>query len=101
MKEKLEDNQGGLHNRITHRIYLRPFYLSECREYLHNHGFDWDEYLIMQCYVVLGGVPYYLSLLRPYLSLPQNIDNLLFQTDDNPPRSTALHSQISAHRHRG
>ena len=25
MKEKLEDNQGGLHNRITHRIYLRPF----------------------------------------------------------------------------
>ena len=24
MKEKLEDNQGGLHNRITHRIYLRP-----------------------------------------------------------------------------
>ena len=31
MKEKLEDNQGGLHNRITHRIYLRPFYLSECK----------------------------------------------------------------------
>lgn len=80
MKEKMEDNQGGLHNRITHRIYLRPFYLGECREYLRSHGFDWDEYLIMQCYMILGGVPYYLSLLRPYLSLPQNIDNLLFQT---------------------
>lgn len=80
MKEKMEDNQGGLHNRITHRIYLRPFYLNECRDYLQSHGFDWDEYLIMQCYMILGGVPYYLSLLRPYLSLPQNIDNLLFQT---------------------
>lgn len=80
MKEKMEDNQGGLHNRITHRIYLRPFYLSECRDYLRAHGFDWDEYQIMQCYMVFGGVPYYLSLLRPYMSLPQNIDALLFQT---------------------
>lgn len=80
MKDKMEDNQGGLHNRITHRIYLRPFYLSECREYLQNHGFDWDEYTIMQMYMIFGGVPYYLSLLRPYLSLPQNVDNLLFVT---------------------
>jgi len=80
MKEKMEENQGGLHNRITHRIYIRPFFLSECREYLQGHGFNWDDYTIMQCYMVFGGVPYYLSLLRPYLSLVQNIDNLLFQT---------------------
>lgn len=80
MKEKMEENQGGLHNRITHRIYVRPFFLSECREYLQGHGFNWDDYTIMQCYMVFGGVPYYLSLLRPYLSLVQNIDNLLFQT---------------------
>lgn len=79
MKEKLEDNQGGLHNRITHRIYLRPFYLSECKAYLYEHGFEWDEYQILQCYMLLGGVPYYLSLLRPYLSLPENIDSLVFR----------------------
>lgn len=78
MKDKIEDNQGGLHNRITHRIYLRPFYLNECKEYLQNHGFEWDDYTIMQMYMIFGGVPYYLSLLRPYLSLPQNVDNLLF-----------------------
>lgn len=79
MKEKLEDNQGGLHNRITHRIYLRPFYLSECREYLVEHGFHWDEYQILQCYMIFGGVPYYLSLLRPNLSLPENVDSLIFR----------------------
>lgn len=78
MKEKIEENQGGLHNRITHRIYLRPFFLSECRTYLQNHGFEWDDYTIMQMYMIFGGVPYYLSLLRPYMSLPQNVDNLLF-----------------------
>lgn len=79
MKEKLEDNQGGLHNRITHRIYLRPFYLSECKAYLQDHGFDWDDYQILQCYMLFGGVPYYLSLLRPYLSLPENVDSLIFR----------------------
>lgn len=79
MKDKLEDNQGGLHNRITHRIYLRPFYLSECREYLRAHGFEWDDYQILQCYMVFGGIPYYLSLLRPYLSLPENVDALIFR----------------------
>lgn len=79
MKDKLEDNQGGLHNRITHRIYLRPFYLNECKAYLFDHGFDWDDYQILQCYMLFGGVPYYLSLLRPQLSLPQNVDALFFR----------------------
>ncbi len=79
MKEKLEENQGGLHNRITHRIYLRPFYLSECRAYLEEHDFEWDDYQILQCYMLFGGVPYYLSLLRPYLSLPENVDALIFR----------------------
>ena len=79
MKDKLEDNQGGLHNRITHRIYLRPFFLSECKAYLIEHGFDWDDYQILQCYMLFGGVPYYLSLLRPSLSLPQNVDSLVFR----------------------
>lgn len=78
MKDKLEDNQGGLHNRITHRIYLRPFYLSECKAYLIEHGFDWDDYQIIQCYMIFGGVPYYLSLLRPYRSLNENVDALMF-----------------------
>ena len=79
MKEKLEDNQGGLHNRITHRIYLRPFYLRECKAYLAEYGFEWDDYQILQCYMVFGGVPYYLSLLRPNLSLPENVDALIFR----------------------
>lgn len=79
MKEKIEDNQGGLHNRITHRIYLRPFYLSETKAYLEDHGFEWDDYQILQCYMLFGGVPYYLSLLRPYLSLPENVDALIFR----------------------
>lgn len=29
--------------------------------------------------MLFGGVPYYLSLLRPYLSLPENVDALIFR----------------------
>lgn len=79
MVDKLVDNQGGLHNRITRRIYLRPFNLCEVRQYLANKGIDWDFYQIIQLYMVLGGVPFYLSLLDSRLSLEQNIDALFFR----------------------
>lgn len=79
MTDKLVENQGGLHNRITRKIYLRPFTLRECREYLKNKHFAWNEYQIVQCYMVLGGVPFYYSLLKPSMSFVQNIDYLFFK----------------------
>ena len=81
MADKLLENHGGLHNRVTRQIYLRPFTLQECGEYLESRGFDWDEYVTIQCYMILGGVPFYWSLLEPELSLPQNVDRLCFQRD--------------------
>ncbi len=78
MVDKLVKNKGGLYNRITGRIYLRPFNLSECEEYLHAHDCTWDRYTILQCYMAMGGVPYYLSQINPQQSLAQNIDRLFF-----------------------
>ena len=78
MVNKLIRNKGGLHNRITEQIYLRPFHLGECEEFLHKNGCHWDRYTILQCYMAMGGVPYYLSLLNPQESLAQNIDRLYF-----------------------
>lgn len=78
MVNKLIKNTGGLHNRITEQIYLRPFNLNECEEFLQENGCQWDRYTILQCYMAMGGVPYYLSLLDPGMSLAQNIDRLFF-----------------------
>jgi AAA+ ATPase superfamily predicted ATPase len=78
MVNKLVKNKGGLHNRITEQIYLRPFRLGECEEYLHENGCHWDRYTILQCYMALGGVPYYMNLLNPQQSLAQNIERLFF-----------------------
>lgn len=80
MVDKLIDNQGGLHNRVTRRINLHPFSLYECEQFLQKGGFQWDKYQILQMYMILGGVPFYLSLLKPHLSLIQNIDVLFFKS---------------------
>ena len=31
-----------------------PFFLRECKAYLIEHGFDWDDYQILQCYMLFG-----------------------------------------------
>lgn len=72
------DNKGGLHNRITHEMHLFPFHLKETKQYLKANRFKWNDLTILQTYMILGGVPYYLSLLDPGISLADNIDALFF-----------------------
>ncbi len=78
MADKLIENQGGLHNRITRRIYLEPFTLAETEEYFRSIGAPFTRYDILQCYMFTGGIPYYLSLVNPHRSVVQNIDSLCF-----------------------
>lgn len=82
MTEKILNNRGGLHNRITEYIYLAPFTLNETEQYLNGYlHCNWRRELIAQCYMIFGGVPYYLSKISPSLGLEQNIDRLMFCRD--------------------
>ncbi|MCL1805909.1 MAG: ATP-binding protein [Clostridiales bacterium] len=76
--KKLFRNRGGLHNRITRRIFLQPFTLAECRLYAQREGFPTDELSLLETYMTFGGIPYYLSLMNKNLSLAQNINHLCF-----------------------
>lgn len=71
-------NRGGLHNRLTFKLKLNPFTLSETKEYLLSQKIKWDNLSIAECYMILGGIPYYLHLLDKSRSLAQNIDRLFF-----------------------
>ena len=71
-------NHGGLHNRLTYKMKLNPFNLHDCKEYLLHKGMNWDNRNIAECYMILGGIPYYLDMLSKNLSLAQNIDRLFF-----------------------
>ncbi len=78
MTNKLLGDKGGLHNRVTRPIRLAPFTLSETEEYLRSLNILWERKDILDTYMILGGTPFYLSLLRPELTLWQNIDELFF-----------------------
>ena len=79
MIENIVNDHGGLHNRTTHTIYLRQFTLSETEEYLKSRRINWPRQMIVDAYMMLGGIPYYLSLLNRQESLAQSIDRLYFR----------------------
>ena len=83
-------NRGGLHNRVTHKIPLKPFTLKECQEYFAARQFRLSTRQIAECYMVLGGVPFYLSKLSKAEGIAQNIDRLLFDEDGE------LHDEFSS-----
>ncbi|MBO7378380.1 MAG: AAA family ATPase [Bacteroidales bacterium] len=74
-------NRGGLHNRVTHKIPVKPFTLRECQLYFDAKGFRLSTKQIAECYMVLGGVPFYLSKMNKGESVAQNIDRLIFAED--------------------
>jgi len=80
MVKNIIRNKGGLHNRITSKIKLLPFTLTETSEFLNSKKIRWNRKLVAETYMILGGVPYYLSLLDKNLSLYQNIDDFFFST---------------------
>jgi uncharacterized protein len=78
MIKNLIENKGGLHNRLTARIKLNPFTLAETESFLRSKSSILDRYQIIQLYMALGGIPYYLDQVQNGLSAVQNIDALCF-----------------------
>ena len=79
MSENITENKGGLFNRQSCRIYLKPFTLHETEEFLSARDILWSRFEIAETYMIMGGIPYYLNLLDRDLSQTQNIDNLFFR----------------------
>jgi uncharacterized protein len=76
--QKILFDRGGLHNRTTVEIKLKPFSLSETKEFLENKGVLLNENQVLSLYMALGGVPYYLDYVEPGNSAHQTIQKLFF-----------------------
>ncbi|MBQ9001640.1 MAG: ATP-binding protein [Eggerthellaceae bacterium] len=81
MLDKVVHNKGGLYNRLTRQVHLKPFTLRECEALAKANGMEMNRHQILECYMVMGGVPYYWNLMRRNMSLSQNIDALFFSED--------------------
>ena len=79
--EKIINNTGGLHNRVTRTIHLKPFSLHEVENYLKSRKIRLNHRQILDLYIVLGGVPLYWSFIQKGRSAHQSIDELCFQND--------------------
>lgn len=79
MRSKIINNRGGLHNRVTKRMHLQPFTLTETEAYLKQKGVVLSRYDILHCYMALGGIPHYLKEIRKGESAAQNINRICFE----------------------
>jgi AAA+ ATPase superfamily predicted ATPase len=78
MLTNVVNNNAGLHNRITKYIRLEPFTLRETQQFLQAKGIKLPHYDMIQLYMALGGVPYYLNEVHKGESPTQSIDRILF-----------------------
>jgi len=73
------NNRGGLHNRLTRQILVEPWSLAECEDFFNSRNIPMTRFQMTEAYMVFGGIPYYLELFEPHLSLYQNIDEIYFR----------------------
>lgn len=79
--DNIINNKGGLHNRVTRTIHLKPFSLHETESYLKEHQIRLNHRQILDLYTILGGVPLYWSYVRKGYLAHQCIDELCFQSN--------------------
>ena len=75
---KIINNHGGLHNRLTAKFFLQPFNLCETEQFFKSKKITLGRHEIAEAYMIFGGIPYYLNMFERCLSLSQNVDNLCF-----------------------
>lgn len=78
---KLIHDKGGLHNRITDKIILKPFNLKETKCFLNHYGIKLNENQILEIYMTFGGIPYYLKQIKRGLTATQNINEICFSKE--------------------
>ncbi len=79
MIQKIINDKGGLHNRVTRQIHLQAFTLAETEAYFQEKEIAFDRYQLLLLYMVTGGIPHYLDQVKGGKSAIQNIDEICFQ----------------------
>lgn len=73
---KIFRNKGGLYNRVSYKIPLGQFSLYECELLVKELKLPFNRNMIMEGYMIMGGIPYYWTRLDPAKSVGKNINDL-------------------------
>ena len=81
MLDNLINAKGGLHNRLTKTILLKPYNLKGVQEFLGFRNIHLNLKQVLDLYMVFGGIPYYLKQIEKGKSALQIVNKICFQTD--------------------
>jgi uncharacterized protein len=76
--KKIINDTGGLHNRITQSIHLKPFTLGECKAFFDSKNMLLTNNAIIEIYMAMGGIPFYLENIRRGESPSKAIQRMCF-----------------------
>jgi uncharacterized protein len=76
--QKIVNDKGGLHNRLTEIIQLQPFTLSETKTFLATKNIKLSNAAIVELYMALGGIPFYLEKIKKGESASVALERLCF-----------------------
>lgn len=78
MLSNIVKEKGSLYNRVTKIIRVNPFTIAETNEYLQSKNINFSKDQLVQVYMVMGGIPFYLKELESGMSAVQNIQQICF-----------------------
>ena len=78
MIKNIVNAKGGLYNRLTEIIHLKPFTLGEAKELLEANDVNYEMPQVLELYLAFGGIPFYLNLVRRGESPSMAISRLCF-----------------------
>jgi AAA+ ATPase superfamily predicted ATPase len=76
--QKIINDKGGFHNRLTHHIKLNPFTLSETKQFLGTKNIKLTDSSIAEIYMIMGGIPFYLENIKQGESTTVCIERMCF-----------------------
>ena len=76
--QRILNDKGGLHNRVSEIIHLKPFTLYETKMFLQSNHLDLTDLQIAKMYMTFGGIPYYLEQIRKGESFATAIERICF-----------------------
>ncbi len=76
--QKIINDKGGLHNRVTEIIQLHPFTLAETKAFLATKNIKLSNTAIVELYMALGGIPFYLEQIKKGESVSVALERLCF-----------------------
>src|SRR3990167_6582515 len=79
--KKLIKGRGGFHNRVTKKIHLNPFTLRQTNEFLTKSKIKLNHAQLLEIYMVMGGIPFYLTQIKKGLSATETVEALAFSKD--------------------